>query len=58
MIKVAHLFLLALLSLLSVACATSDKTINDKTINDEPGCLDVIICSEPEPKTQGEIGMH
>ena len=48
MLQISRLFLLALLSLLSVACATADK--EPKL---EPGCLDVIICSESEPEIHG-----
>ena len=47
MMKISRLFLLASLSLLSIACATSDKEPEF-----EPGCLDVIICSEPGEKNQ------
>ena len=51
MLKVLHIFLLVLLSLLSVACATSSKTPNDNPrYNDEPGALDLIICEEPRPQ--------
>lgn len=48
MMKIPGLFLLTLLSLLSVACATPDKEPEF-----EPGCLDVIICSEPAAKNHG-----
>ena len=43
-----RIFLLVLPGLLSVSCATADKEPNF-----EPGCLDVIICSEPEPQIRG-----
>jgi hypothetical protein len=48
MLKVLRLLLLFSLSLFSVACATPEE----KPVF-EPGCLDVIICSEPQEKNQG-----
>ena len=48
MLQISRIFSLVSLSLLSVACATADKEPNL-----EPGCLDVIICSEPEPEIHG-----
>ena len=53
MIKISVLFLLASLTLLSAACATSDKEPEF-----EPGCLDVIICSEPAPENHSKTGMY
>jgi len=40
--------LLVILGLLSVACATSDKTMEEK--HKEPGAMDIIICTEPRPQ--------
>jgi len=48
MIKVSRLFLLVSLSFLSVACAIP----GEKPVL-EPGCLDVIICSEPAAENHG-----
>ncbi len=48
MMRIPDLFLLTLLSLLSVACATQDKEPEL-----EPGCLDVIICSDQAAKNHG-----
>ncbi len=48
MLKVLRSFLLILLSLLSIACAT---TVNEKNeFNNEPGALDLILCEEPRPQ--------
>lgn len=48
MLKTIRLFLLVLISLLSVACATSYNEKNE--INNEPGALDLILCEEPRPQ--------
>ncbi len=48
MLKVLRSFLLILLSLLSIACAT---TVDEKNeFNNEPGALDLILCEEPRPQ--------
>ena len=48
MLKVLRSFLLVILSLLSIACAT---TVDEKNeINNEPGALDLILCEEPRPQ--------
>ncbi len=48
MLKVLRSFLLILLSLLSIACATTaDEKIE---FNNEPGALDLILCEEPRPQ--------
>jgi hypothetical protein len=47
----SRFLLLVLLGLLSVACSTSDKMIDDgPRYNNEPGALDLIICEEPRPQ--------
>ncbi len=48
MLKIYGLLFLLSSCLLSVACATPEKGPEF-----EPGCLDVIICSEPADKNQG-----
>ncbi len=48
MLKIYGLFFLVSSCLLSVACATPEK---DPEF--EPGCLDVIICSEPAAENHG-----
>ena len=47
MFKFFGFFSLALLSLLSVACATTNTEKNNLN---EPGALDVILCEEPRPQ--------
>lgn len=47
MLKVLRSFLLILLSLLSIACAT---TVDEKSNINEPGALDLILCEEPRPQ--------
>ena len=43
MMKITHIVILALASFLSVACVMQE---NEQEL--EPGCLDVILCSEKE----------
>ncbi len=51
MLNITRSFLLASLSLLSVACTTSSEEPNDSPrYDDEPGALDLIICEEPRPQ--------
>lgn len=47
MLKVLRSFLLILLSLLSIACAT---TVDEKNNINEPGALDLILCEDPRPQ--------
>ncbi len=47
MLKVLRSFLLILLSLLSIACAT---TVDEKSNINEPGALDLILCEDPRPQ--------
>jgi hypothetical protein len=48
MINVSRMLLLVPLSLLSIACATPDKAMEEKY--KEPGAMDLIICTEPRPQ--------
>ena len=46
MLRVINVSILALLSLLSISCASN----NEKNDINEPGALDLILCEEPRPQ--------
>jgi hypothetical protein len=51
MLKKLRLLFLFFLSLMAVACTTLEEKTNDEPIKNEPGYLDLIICSEPGAKS-------